>query len=171
LCGLLDLATNDLGDELGGELCKGAAGSFTLDDLGHLLSDSPNLRRGSVCGLLDLVWSALGERNGEQAEEVVISGLDSDIGLDQALPLSDKGSELVGCEVETVEVGQAVLSLDLVDTELNLSESVVLILLQVGQRHLEDSALQCVVCVLETGGSVDKGLSNTAKKVRCLSVV
>lgn len=114
--GFLDLATNNLWDELGGELCKGAGGGFTLDDLGHLSSDGSDLGRGGVCGLLDLVWSSLGEGDGEQAEEIVVSGLDCDICLNQRLPLSDEGTEFVGCEIETVEVGQAVLSLDLVDT-------------------------------------------------------
>lgn len=79
------------------------------------------------------------------------------------MPLADERAKLVGCEVETVEVGQAVLSLNLIDSQLNLAECVVLILLQIGQRNLEDSALQCVVCVLETGGSVDKGLSDTVR--------
>jgi hypothetical protein len=67
-----------------------------------------------------------------------------------------------------VEVGQAVLSLDLVDPELDLSECVVLILLQIRQRNLEDSALQCIVCVLETSGSVDESLADTVKYVRFL---
>jgi hypothetical protein len=147
-------------------LCKGAALGFTLNNIGHLLSDSSDLRRGSVCGLLDLVWPSLGEGDGEQAEEVVVGGLDGNVGLDQGLPLSDEGSEFVRGEVETVEVGQAVLSLDLVDTELDLAESVVLILLQIGQRNLEDSALQRIVGVLETGGSVDKSLSDTTNSVR-----
>lgn len=114
--GLLNLATDDLGDELGCELCEGAAGGFADDDLGHLLSDSSDLRGGGVGGLLDLVGAALGEGDGEEAEEVVVGGLDCDIGLNQRLPLADEGAELVGCEIETVEVGQAVLSLDLVDS-------------------------------------------------------
>lgn len=159
---LLDLAANNLGDELGCELGKGAAGGFALDDLGHLSADGSDLRRGGVCGLLDLVGATLGEGDGEQAEEVVIGGLDGDVGLDEGLPFADQRSQLVGCEVETVEVGQAVLSLYLVDTELDLAESVVLILLEIGQGDLEDAALQGVVGVLETGGSVDEGLSNTA---------
>ena len=117
------------------------------------------MRRGGVCGLLDLVGAALGESNGEQAEEVIISGLDCDIGLNQRLPLSDERSKLVGCEVETVEVGQAVLSLNLIDSELDLSERVVLILLEIRQRNLEDSALQCIICVLETSSSVNESLS------------
>jgi hypothetical protein len=162
----LDLTANNLRDELGSELCKGAALGFTLDDVGHLLSDGSDLRRGSICGLLDLVWPALGERNGEQAEEVVIGGLDGNVGLDQGLPLSDERSEFVRGKVETVEVGQTVLSLNLIDTELDLAESVVLILLEIRQRDLENSALQRIVCVLETGGSVDKSLSDTASSVR-----
>ena len=165
---LLDLTTDNLGDELGCELCEGAAGSFALNDLGHLLSDSSDLRGGGIGGLLDLVGSALGEGNGEQAEEVVVGGLDCDVGLNQGLPLSDERSQLVGCEVETVEVGQAILSLDLIHPELDLSECVILILLEIRQRNLENSALQCIVCVLKTGGSVDESLADTAKLVRIL---
>lgn len=150
------------------ELCEGAAGGFTLNDLNDLLSDSSDLRRGGVGGLLDLVGAFLGEGDGKQAEKVVIGGLDCDVGLDQSLPLPDEGSELVGCEIETVEVGQTVLSLYLIDPELNLSERVVLILLQIGQGDFEDSTLQCIVRVLETSGSVDERLAHTVYYVRKL---
>jgi len=92
---LLDLTANNLGNEFGGELCKGAGGGLTLDDLGHLLADSSDLGRSGVCRLLDLIWAALGERNGEKAEKVIICGLDSDVGLDQGLPLSNQRPELV----------------------------------------------------------------------------
>ena len=164
LGGLLDLAADNLGDELGGELGKGAARGLALDDLGHLPSDGADLGRSGIGGLLDLVWSSLGETDGEEAEEVVVSGLDNDVGLDEGLPLADEGAELVGGEVEAVEVGQAVLALDLVDPEADLAERVVLILLEIGQRDLEDAALQSIVRVLETGGSVDEGLADTAIK-------
>jgi hypothetical protein len=43
---------------------------------------------------------------------------------------------------------------------------VVLILLEICQRNLEDSALQRIVCVLETSSPVHKGLANTAEFVR-----
>jgi hypothetical protein len=66
-------------------------------------------------------------------------------------------------EVETVEVGQAVLALDLIDAELDLAEAVVLILLEIGEGSLEDTALQGVVGVLETGGAVDEGLADTGR--------
>lgn len=163
---LLNLAANDLGDEFLGELSKSARAGIPLHDLNHLLADRPDLRRSSVCGLLDLVWSSLGEGNGEEAEEVVIGGLDNDVGLDEGLPLADERAELVRGEVEAVEVGQAVLALDLVDAELNLAERVVLILLKVGERNLEYPALQGIVRVLETGGTVDEGLADAAKKHR-----
>lgn len=159
---LLNLAADNLGDELLGELSKSARAGVTGHDLDHLLADRPDLRRRSVCGLLDLIWSSLGESDGEEAEEVVIGGLDDDVGLDEGLPLADEGAELVGGEVETVEVGQAVFALDLVDAELDLAESVVLILLEIGERDLEYSALESVVCVLETGGAVHEGLADTA---------
>lgn len=61
-----------------------------------------------------------------------------------------------------MEVGQAVLALDLVDPELDLAERVVLILLEIGEGDLEDTALEGVVGVLQTGGAVDEGLADTA---------
>jgi len=89
------------------------------------------------------------------------------------LPLADEGAEFVRGEVEAVEVGQAVLSLDLVDAQLDLAESVVLILLEIGERDLEYPALEGVVRVLETGGAVYEGLSNISdlESPWCLDVV
>lgn len=124
------------------------------------------MRRSGIGRLLDLVGAALGESDGEEAEEVVVGGHHSDVGLNEGLPLADERAELVRGEVETVEVGQAVLALDLVDTELDLAEGVVLILLQIGQRNLEDAALQSIVGVLETGGAVDQGLADADRHVR-----
>jgi hypothetical protein len=77
------------------------------------------------------------------------------------LPLADERSQLVRSEVQTVEVGQTVLALDLVDAELDLAEGVVLVLLQIRERNLEYPALQSIVGVLETGGTVDEGLADT----------
>lgn len=109
------------------------------------------MRGRGVGGLADLVGPTLGESDGEEAEEVLVGGLDGNVGLDEGLPLADKRSQLVRGEVETVEVGQAVLALNLVDPELDLPERVVLVLLQVGQGDLDDAALQGIVGVLQTG--------------------
>lgn len=63
-----------------------------------------------------------------------------------------------------MEVGEAVLALHLIDTQLNLAESVVLVLLEIGEGDLEDPALQRVVGVLETGRPVDEGLADTERQ-------
>jgi hypothetical protein len=161
LGGLLNLTTNDLGDELVGELRQGAGGGLALDDLGHLLADGTDLRRASVGSLLDLVGASLGEGDGEQTEKVVIGSLHGDVGLNERLPLADQGAQLVGGEVQAVEVGQAVLALDLIHTKLDLAESVVLVVLEISEGNLEDTALEGVVGVLETAGTVDQSLADT----------
>ena len=134
---------------------EGARGSLAGDDVGHLLANCPNLRRSGVGRLLDLVGTALSESDGEEADQVVVGSLDGDVGLNQRLPLADKRAKLVGSEVETVEVCQAVLALNLVDTKANLAERMILILLEIGQGHFDDAALEGVVCVLETRCAVD----------------
>jgi hypothetical protein len=161
LGGLLNLAANDLRDQLGGQLLQGAAAGLALDDLGHLSPDGADLRGGGVGGLLDLVGAALGEADGEQAQQVVVGGLDRDVGLNQRLPLADERPQLVRGEVKAVEVGQAVLALHLVDPELDLAESVLLILLQISEGDLDDAALEGVVGVLQTGRAVDERLADT----------
>ena len=69
-----------------------------------------------------------------------------------------------------MEVGQAVLALDLVDAELDLAERVVLILLEIGERDLEYPSLEGVVGVLQTGGAVDEGLADTERVLVWYSV-
>lgn len=160
LCALLNLAANNLRNQLGDKLAEGAALRLLAHDVGHLLPDRADLRGARVGGLLNLVGPSLGEGDAEEAEEVVVGGLDDNVGLDEGLPLADERAQLVGCDVQAVEVGQAVLALDLVDAELDLAEGVVLILLEIGERSLEDAALERVVGVLETGGAVDEGLAD-----------
>ena len=48
LCSLLDLAADNLRDELGGKLGKGAARGLALDDLSHLPADGSDLRRSMI---------------------------------------------------------------------------------------------------------------------------
>jgi hypothetical protein len=161
LCSLLYFATDDFRNELSGELCKSAAGGLALDNLNHLSANGSDLRRGGICGLLDLIGAALGEGDGEEAEEVVVGGFDGRVGFDEGLPFADEGAEFVRGEVEAVEVGQAVLALHFVDTELDFSEGVVFILLEIGKGDFEDAAFEGVVGILETSRSVDKGFADT----------
>jgi len=160
LASLLNLTTNDLGNQLGGQLAERAAASLPLHNIRHLLPDGPDLRARGICSLLDLVLSLLGESDAEEAEEVLVGGLYDNVGFDEGLPLADEGAQLIGGEVEAVEVGEAVLALDLVDPELDLAERVVLVLLQIRQRNLEYPALQRIVRILETSCPVDESLAD-----------
>lgn len=87
---LLDLLSNRLGDELGDKLLQVDAGRLTSHDLEHLLTDFADLSGLSVGGLLDLVWPALGEGNGEEANEITVGRLDVNVSLDQRLPFPDE---------------------------------------------------------------------------------
>ena len=59
-----------------------------------------------------------------------------------------------------MEVGQAVLALDLVDSQLDLSECVVFVVLKVGEGDFEDTAFESIIGVFETGCAVDKSLAD-----------
>ena len=126
LCSLLNFTANNLWDQLGGELSQGGVLNLSVDDLGHLLSDGSDVRRLSVGGLLDLVSLTLGECNSKDSDDVIVGGLSSDVALNQRLPLSNHGSELVRGHVHTVEVGEQVVTLNLVNSQLDVSEGVVL---------------------------------------------
>ena len=70
-----------------------------MDNLRHLLPDRPYLRARGICSLLDLIRAALGERNSEHADQVVIGSFNSDISLNERLPFADERAEFVGGEV------------------------------------------------------------------------
>lgn len=59
------------------------------------------------------------------------------------LPLFDHGAHLVPGEVHAVEVGEAVFALHVLGDELELAKGH-FIVLQVGEAHLEDAALEAV---------------------------
>lgn len=64
----------------------------------------------------------MGESNAEEPQEVSIGCLDISVSLDESLPLLNHGSELIGGEVHSVEVRQAVLALDVLAQQLELLE-------------------------------------------------
>lgn len=159
---LLDLTADHLRDELGDKLAQVARVGLTLDNLKHLLADGSDVRRLGVRVLLDLVGTLLGEGNHKDTEEVAIGGLDILVSLDKRLPLAHKRAQLVRGEVHTVEVGEAGAALDAVDLQLELAVSLLVILVEVSERGLDDAALERVIGVLETLRSVDKRLANVA---------
>lgn len=144
MAALLNLPPNHLRNQLGRQLAQCARAGLALHDVHHLLPDLPDLRAGRVRCLADLVRPPLGEGNAEESEDVVVCCLYHYVRLNQRLPFPHQRTQLVGCEVETVEVGEAIFTLDFVDTQLDLAEGMILILLEVGEGDLEYSA--CAHC-------------------------
>ena len=159
---LFNFTSDDLRDEFRCELGERASNSFALHDISHLLSDGANLRRAGICGFLDLVWTSLRKCDGKQTNEVIISRLHSDVSLNERLPLAHEGSQLVGSEVQSMEVGQAVFPLNLVHAKLDLAESVFFVALKIGERDFEDAAFESVIGVLETSCAIHESLSDTS---------
>lgn len=170
LAGLLDLAADNLGNELLDELLEVTCGGLAGHDVEHLFADLGDLGRLGVGGLLDLVVSLLGESNSEEAEEVAVGRANVDVSFDESLPFSHQGAELVRGEVHAVELGQAVLALNILalcydlqsmldkakgkrpgseaDLQLDFAERLLLVLVKIGEGDLVDTALESVVGVL-----------------------
>lgn len=160
LASLLNLLSNGIGDELLDDLLKGAARDLTLDDLEHTLADSTDLAGLSVSGLLDLLGATLGETNGKETKQVTISGLDVNVGLNKGLPLLNHGTELISGHGHTVEVGQASLALNLIDTKTELAESLILALgVQVTEGDIKNTTTKVIISVLQALSAVDEGLT------------
>ena len=80
-----------------------------------------NLLALGVAALLGLQL-LLSEADAEEPQEVSVGGLDVGVSLDEGLPLLHHRPELVRGQVHSVEVGQAVLALDILAQELELLE-------------------------------------------------
>mmetsp|Transcript_3496 Transcript_3496/g.8356 ORF Transcript_3496/g.8356 Transcript_3496/m.8356 type:complete len:255 (-) Transcript_3496:72-836(-) len=162
LASLVDVLANGLGDELLDQVLEVAGGGLLGDDLEHLPSDSADLGALCVASLLHLVLALLGEGNAVNAQLVVVSGHHVDVSLDESLPLLHQGAELVRGEVHAVEVGQAVLALHILDAELDLAETLILIVVKISEVALEDTALQVVRGDTGTRRASDEGLAHSA---------
>jgi hypothetical protein len=163
LASLLNTVTNDIlgngrrrGDELGNELLEIARSGFLGHDLEHLLADLTDLGRLSIGGLLDLVAATSSEGNDEKTDKVTVGGLDINESLQERLPLLDEGTELIRGEVHSVEVGEAVLALNFINSQLDLAESTILILGKIAERDFDNTTLKVVVGVLLMKGERKK---------------
>merc|ERR1711953_639237 len=132
-------------------------GGLLAHDGDHALTDLLDLGALGVGELGDLVGSGLGETNAEEADLVAILGLHINVGLDESLPLLHQRLELVGGVGETIEVGEAVLALDLIDLELDVGITVLLVLLQISQIDGNNTPLQVIGGNVVSGGSVHGG--------------
>ena len=98
---------------------------------------------------------SLGETNAEHTEEVSVSGLGLNEGLNSGVPLLDNGAKLVAGDVHSVEVGVAIETLDFLDLDLHLSPGLfVAVSVQISQRYLKHTTLEGVSSNLLTSSSV-----------------
>ncbi len=130
---LLNLTSNCLRDELLHQVLQVTVDRLARHDLEHLFPDFPYLTRLCVSGLLHLRWASLGEADGEKSEEVAVSRLDVDVGFNEGLPFANKGAKFVGRKVHAMEICQAVLALDFVDSQAHFAEGLLLVLVEITQ--------------------------------------
>lgn len=170
----LDLLSNAIGNELADNLAERASTDLSGENLEDALANGADLSALRIGGLSKLSFSALSESNDEGAESVTIRGLDVSKGLDQSLPLANKGASLVGSKVHTMDVGQAVATLNLIDTKAETAEgSILSLIVDISERQVQNTTTESLVSVLETLGTVDEGLSDGALREhhRCLDVI
>jgi len=158
---LLDLAADSLRSELGDERRDVRGGDLLVDNLDHLLADLADLAGSRVRRNALLVGAALGGRDGEEAEDVAISGLDIREALDEGLLLADDGAELVRGHVHAVERSEALGALDIVDLEGELAE-VLALGVEVTEVGLKDTAEETLARGALADGAGGGGLANNA---------
>mmetsp|Transcript_1154 Transcript_1154/g.2651 ORF Transcript_1154/g.2651 Transcript_1154/m.2651 type:complete len:292 (-) Transcript_1154:78-953(-) len=125
----------------------------------HLGADRPALCGLCVAGGLDLCVLRFREGDAKETNGVPVRCAAVGVGLDDGLLLSDEGAELVAGHVHAVEIQQAVVSLDILDAELDLAVGQGLVLLQIGETDLDDASLEVVGGDLGSLGLGDQGLS------------
>jgi len=161
MASFLDVLANGVGDQLVDSLLEVGRANFLGDDFHHLTTDVLDLLRLRVRSLLDLVLPFLGETDAEEAQCVCIAGFHIDAGFDHRLPFLDHRSGLVGGQRHSVEVGQAVASLNVLADETEFAEGN-FVVLQIGQRNFVNAPFQTVRRDAGTGGLVDGGLADAS---------
>lgn len=140
-----DLLGDLVGDELLEEFLEGVLLDLGHHSFHHLGAELLFVGALGVAGSLNLVLVASGEGNGEGSDEVTISSLGLNEGLDDGVPFLDKGGELIAGDVHTVEVGEAVEALNFLDLNLDLSPcGLVGVVVELTERDVEDTAAEGV---------------------------
>lgn len=95
----------------------------------------------------------------EISRHLTIAGLHVHVGLDEGHPLLDERAQLVPGKVKAVEVRHHIVALHVLAAELDLPEPLVVVLVEVGERDLEDAALQALRGDFGARSPGDKGLA------------
>lgn len=109
----------------------------------HLVSNLLSLRSFGITSGLELSLSLLGESNSEHSDEIAISGLDINEGLDGTLPFLHNMTNLVSCHVHTIERSQTFLVLNIFNLKLDFPPVLLLrVSVEISERNLEYSSLE-----------------------------
>jgi len=117
----MNLFTNFFFNEELDEILEGRLLDLREHNLHHLLSDKFLMGSFGVSSSLHLSGGLVSESNGEHSDNVTILGFSLDEGLNERMPLLDHCAASVSGNIHTVEVGVAIVSLDLVNLESDLS--------------------------------------------------
>ena len=127
------------------EILEGGLLGSSDHDFLHLGADELLLGVLGVASGLDLSLVASGESNAEHSDEVTILSLGLNEGLNGGVPLLDESAELVSGDVDSVEVGVEIESLNLFALNADLSPGeLVSVTVQIGKRHLENTSSQTI---------------------------
>ena len=148
-------------DELLDEFLEVATGCFSLEDVDHLCPDDLLLCRLCVRSLSDLELGLLGEANDEDSDNVAVSRLNVAEALDEGLPLLDERLQFIRGKVHAVEVGEEASALDVLNLQADLSVER-LVVLEVVEADLVDTAHETILCKLHTLGSRHDGVADVS---------
>ena len=136
-------------------LLSGGSGNKSLDKslevslssqsghgVNHLGSDGTDLGTLGIASLLELIILLLGEGNAEKTHNVSVGSTSINIGLNDTLLLLNQGAKLITGHIHTVEVKEAVESLNILDTKLDLAVGHGLIVVKIGKGELDDTSLK-----------------------------
>lgn len=125
----------------------------------HLCANSSLLCGFGVACVLDLVVLRSGKGDAEHADHVTIGSLAVNITFNDGLLFADKTAKLVACHIHSMKVHETVVSLHILDTQLDLSVCQSFVLVQISETEFEYSSLQTIRGNLSTLCFGDQGLS------------
>ena len=159
----MDLLSDFLLDENLNEVLEGVLVDSGSHNLGHLLSDELLVGSLGVAGSLNLLGGLLGEANGKNSENVSVVGLSLNEGLNGGVPFLHHGLGLISSDVHSVEVSVAVVSLNLINLELKLSEGSLLGgVVAISKGGLENSSSKVISSINKSGRFVARSKSNAS---------
>jgi len=142
---VLDLFANFFFKENFDELLESRLLNSCLHNLHHLFNDQLLVGVFSITCGLHLLLGSLSESDCEQSEDESIGSLGLNACLNEGVPFLDHGACLISGNIHSVEVCEAIESLNLIDLEFKLSPGLGLGLeVAVSERDVENTTFQTV---------------------------